>query len=50
MNELKVPTTPDDAFEDTPISEATLHVPAASVEAYKTTAPWNQFKNIVAIG
>jgi len=45
----QVPTTPNDAFEDTPISEATLHVPAASVEAYKTTAPWSQFKNIVAI-
>lgn len=46
----QVPTTPDDAFEDTPIAEATLHVPAASVEAYKATAPWSQFKNIVAIG
>ena len=45
----QVPTTPDDAFEGTPISETTLHVPAASVEAYKTTAPWCQFKSIVPI-
>ena len=27
----------------------TLHVPAASVEVYKATAPWSKFKNIVAI-
>ena len=45
----QVPSTSDDAFEDTPISEATLHVPAASIEAYNTTAPWSQFKSIVAI-
>ena len=45
----QVPSTPNDAFEDTPISEATLHVPAASLEAYKATAPWSQFKNIVTI-
>lgn len=38
-----------DAIEDTPISEATLHVPAASVEAYKAAEPWSQFKSIVAI-
>ena len=30
-------------------NSTTLHVPAASIEAYKMTAPWNQFKNIVAI-
>ena len=27
-----------------------LHVPAKSVEDYKATAPWNQFKDVVAIG
>ena len=27
----------------------TLHVPNASIDAYKTTAPWSQFKNIVAM-
>ena len=27
----------------------TLHVPRGSIEAYSTTAPWNKFKNIVAI-
>ena len=27
----------------------TLHVPAASINSYKTTAPWSQFGNIVSI-
>ena len=31
------------------IASATLHVPAGSVEAYKTTAPWSGFGTIVAI-
>ncbi len=30
-------------------ASATLHVPAGSVEAYKTTAPWSGFGTIVAI-
>ena len=30
--------------------EATLHVPAASLQVYKETAPWNKFKYIVPIG
>ena len=29
--------------------EATLHVPAASLQVYKETAPWNKFKYIVPI-
>ena len=28
---------------------ATLHVPAESVKAYRTTPPWSDFKNIVAL-
>ncbi|MDE5749696.1 MAG: hypothetical protein K2H87_02880, partial [Duncaniella sp.] len=28
----------------------TLHVPAESVELYKQTAPWNQFKTILGDG
>ena len=35
------------SFEDFPISSATLHVPAGSLEKYKATAPWNKFGNIV---
>ena len=45
-----VPTTNSNAFLNSPISSATLHVPAASVEAYKATAPWNGFGSIVAAG
>ena len=44
-----VPTTDVEAFFDTPIASATLHVPAGSVEKYKTTSPWNAFGNIVAL-
>ena len=44
-----VPITWDYAFKDTPIASATLHVPAGSVEAYRTTLPWSGFGNIVAL-
>jgi hypothetical protein len=30
-------------------TQSTLHVPASALEAYKSTAPWNHFKNIVAL-
>ena len=43
-----VPTTQSDAFVDSYIDYATLHVPAASVEQYKATAPWSNFGTIVA--
>jgi hypothetical protein len=36
-------------FEDTEINNITLHVPAASIDAYRKTAPWNGFKTIVGI-
>lgn len=44
-----VPSTSSDAFEGSLIEYATLHVPAAAIEAYKATAPWCNFKNIVPI-
>ena len=37
------------AFDDCPIASATLHVPAGSIEKYKTTSPWSGFGNIVAL-
>ena len=43
-----VPSTNSDAFVDSYIEYATLHVPAASVEQYKATAPWSNFGTIVA--
>jgi len=44
-----VPETGINVFIDTPIESATLHVPAASIEKYKATSPWNGFGNIVPI-
>ena len=44
-----VPTTPNDAFINSGIEKATLHVPAASISAYQATRPWKNFKEIVAL-
>ena len=44
-----VPTTASDAFDYSPLSSATLHVPAASIEAYKAAEPWSKFGTIVAL-
>ena len=38
-----------DTFEGSYIEYTTLHVPAASIEAYHSTEPWSQFKAIVAL-
>ena len=39
----------DSPFYDTPISSATLHVPAESLDAYNATSPWRWFGSIVAL-
>ena len=44
-----VPGTGSWVFDNTPIASATLHVPAGSIEKYKTTSPWSNFGNIVAL-
>ena len=44
-----IPTTDSYAFYNSHIGLVTLHVPAASLEAYSTTAPWSDFGTIVAI-
>ena len=52
-----VPSTGSIVFGETPtffdyqlpIASATLHVPAGSVDKYKTTYPWSDFGNIVAL-
>lgn len=46
----KIPETHSTAFLSSNIANATLYVPAGSVEAYKSTAPWNEFKQILPIG
>lgn len=38
-----------DAFKDSNPQAMTLHVPAASIEAYRSTEPWSQFGTIVAL-
>jgi len=44
-----VPTIGNDVFLDSPITTATLHVPAASLELYQNAEQWGNFGNIVAI-
>ena len=44
-----VPSTEGDAFDGSYIDCATLHVPVASVETYKTREPWSGFDTIAAI-
>ena len=36
-------------FSDEVKDNAVLHVPAQSIELYKGTLPWNEFKNVVAL-
>lgn len=44
-----VPSSDNDAFFSSNYANATLHVPSASISSYKSTFPWNGFKNIVAL-
>ena len=44
-----VPSTKYNVFNNSDIKKATLHVPAASIEQYKTTEPWSNLGTIVAI-
>lgn len=45
----EVPAMGDSIFANSPIESSTLYVPAACVERYKATAPWNAFGSIVGI-
>ena len=49
-NAIQVPSTSSDAFEDSYINLATLHVPDASLSSYKNTAPWSSFGTGVGDG
>ena len=44
-----VPSTESDAFQSSYPENATLHVPAASIDSYKATSPWSKFSRIVAL-
>ena len=45
----KVPSTESDAFNDSYPEYITLHVPDASIDSYKATAPWSSFGKIVGL-
>ena len=45
----EVPSTNVWIFNGTYIENATLHVPASAIEAYKITTPWSKFGTIKAI-
>ena len=44
-----MPETNKYAFYDLPFATATLHVQEGSIGAYRTTKPWSNFGNIVAL-
>lgn len=44
-----VPSTSSNAFENSNYDNATLHVPAGSIEGYETTEPWSDFGKVVAL-
>ncbi|MBO7167310.1 MAG: hypothetical protein J6V61_00995, partial [Bacteroidaceae bacterium] len=44
-----VPSTKSGAFASSNYENATLHVPAASIEQYMTTEPWSNFGSIVPL-
>ena len=44
-----IPSTPADAFENTPIDKATLYVPDNLVDVYKLVLPWNGFGTVVGL-
>ena len=46
---VNVPKTGADAFEGAYPNYTYLHVPEASVAAYKATAPWSSFKSVEAL-
>ena len=37
----------DNVFENSYVNNATLHVPASAIEAFRTTAPWSEFGKFV---
>ena len=44
-----VPTAGINAFNESNIAKATLHVPSGSVSAYQFSVVWSDFKNIIAL-
>ena len=44
-----VPVVWESVFKNVPIASATLHVPEGSIEKYKATWPWKEFREIVTL-
>ena len=44
-----MPSAFNNAFDSTPMANATLHVPAASIHVYKANTPWSGFGKIVGL-
>ena len=44
-----LPITNEEPFLGVPVSSATLHVPAASLEKYKAKSPWRSFGTIIVL-
>ena len=44
---VDVPNASSDAFDGSFVNSPVLHVPAPSIESYRTTNPWSQFQIIV---
>ena len=44
-----IPTLGTNVFKDSYYKYATLHVPSTLLKAYRSTAPWSEFGNIVAL-
>ena len=45
----EVPVSEENTFDNAYIDYATLHVPEKSVNSYKSTEPWNGFKEVVPL-
>ena len=46
---IEVPELGDDVFYDMPLSEATLYVPAQSLDDYKAADQWKEFGRILPL-
>ena len=46
---VDIPTTDNSAFAQTNLANATLYVPASSLNEYKQTEPWSSFGTILPI-
>ena len=45
----KVPATGESCFEEVPLTDATLHIPSGSLEAYRNAKQWRDFGSIIAL-